>query len=136
MAYRCATCGEIHDSVPDLAFQWPDPYFGVPEPERKERVRATSDVCAIDDEDFFMRGVILIPILGLSEQFGLGVWVSQKRENFQAYLDNFDTPAIGPFFGWLSSTQRIPGCGTWHCRRDRAPALRSAAVSSAAQLTV
>jgi len=55
MAYRCAACGETHDSVPDLGFQWPDPYLGVPEPERKERVRATSDVCAIDEEDFFIR---------------------------------------------------------------------------------
>src|SRR5262249_2624466 len=47
------------------------------------------------------RGVIAIPVRGQSEPFGFGVWVSQKRENFQTYLANFDTPAIGPFFGWL-----------------------------------
>jgi hypothetical protein len=60
-------------------------------------------VCAIDDEHFFIRGVILVPILGGDERLGLGVWVSQKRENFLTYLDNFDTPDIGPFFGWLSN---------------------------------
>lgn len=29
------------------------------------------------------------------------MWVSQKRENFYNYLDNFDSANIGPFFGWL-----------------------------------
>jgi hypothetical protein len=31
------------------------------------------------------------------------VWVSQKSENFDAYLENFDSDQIGPFFGWLSN---------------------------------
>jgi hypothetical protein len=103
VSYQCATCGEIHDDLPDVAFRWPDPYFDVPESERAARTQGTSDTCVIDDEHFFVRGVILVPILGGSDQFGLGVWVSQKRENFQTYLDNFDTPEIGPFFGWLSN---------------------------------
>ena len=103
MSYRCATCRETHDDLPDLAFRWPDPYLDVPESERSTRTKATSDTCAIDDEHFFIRGVILLPILGGSDQLGVGVWVSQKRENFQTYLDNFDTPEIGPFFGWLSN---------------------------------
>jgi len=103
VTYRCAICGETHDDLPDVAFRWPDPYFDVPEPERAARIKATTDTCAIDDEHFFIRGVILVPILGGSDQFGLGVWVSQKRENFQTYLDNFDTSDIGPYFGWLSN---------------------------------
>ena len=47
-----------------------------------------------------------MPIKDSTEQFGIGVWVSQKQENFQSYLDNFDSPDIGPFFGWLCN--RIP----------------------------
>jgi len=27
--------------------------------------------------------------------------VSHKKENFEIYRDHFDTPDIGPFFGWL-----------------------------------
>ena len=103
LAYRCATCGETHNDLPDVGLLWPDPYFDVPEVERSVRVKATSDTCAIDDEHFFIRGVILVPLLGGRDYFGLGVWVSQKRENFQTYMEYFDSPDIGPFFGWLSN---------------------------------
>lgn len=106
MAYRCTTCGKAHDGLPDLGYRWPDPYFGIPESERAQRIRGTTDICSIDDEDFFIRGIILMPIRDSDDAFGLGVWVSQKRENFQAYLQNFDSADIGPFFGWLCN--RIP----------------------------
>lgn len=113
MSYRCATCGETHDDLPDLGFRWPDPYFAIPEAERAVRIWGNSDTCAIDDEDFFIRGVILIPIVESSDHFGLGVWVSQKRENFETYLANFDTPDIGPFFGWLSNSIPFYDPDTW-----------------------
>lgn len=106
MTYRCVTCGDTHEGLPDVGYRFPDSYFDVPEAERENRVRVTSDICAIDDEDFFVRGILLIPIKDGDDHFGIGVWVSQKRENFQTYLENFDTPDIGPFFGWLSN--RIP----------------------------
>ncbi len=106
MAYRCATCGKAHDGLPDLSYRWPDPYFGIPESERGRRIQGSADICSIDDEDFFIRGVILMPIKDSADAFGLGVWVSQKRENFQTYLKDFDSGEIGPFFGWLCN--RIP----------------------------
>jgi hypothetical protein len=113
MPFTCATCGQIHDSLPDLGFRWPDSYFGVPAPERASRIRGDADTCEIDGEEFFIRGVILIPIIGTSEHFGLGVWVSQKRENYQAYRNNFDSPNIGPFFGWLSNNIPFYQPDTW-----------------------
>ena len=75
-------------------------------PKKKEASasKLTSDTCVIDDEDFFIRGVIEIPIHDYPENFGFGVWVSQKRENFENYLANFDSGNIGPFFGWLSTS--------------------------------
>jgi hypothetical protein len=106
MAYQCSICGDTHQGLPDIGFRWPDPYFGVPEEERPRRILATEDTCVIDNEDFFIRGVILIPVLGETSEFGLGVWVSQSQENFETYINNFDSPDIGPFFGWLSN--RIP----------------------------
>jgi len=79
MTYRCATCGNSHEGLPDMGFRWPEPCFGVPEAERDSRIKATSDTCSIDDEAFFIRGIILIPIKGRDDHFGLGVWVSQSR---------------------------------------------------------
>ena len=113
MTYTCATCGKTHEGLPDVAFRWPDSYFGVPESERAARIKGTTDTCSIDDEDFFIRGIILIPVHGQPESLGLGVWVSQKRENFQTYLDNFDSAEIGPFFGWLSNRITFYQPDTW-----------------------
>jgi hypothetical protein len=103
MTYRCHTCGEVHDDLPDMGIDYPDYYFGVPEEERDRRVKLTGDTCIIDDEEFFIRGLIEIPIRDYSRTFGFGVWVSQKKENFYTYLENFDSDQIGPFFGWLSN---------------------------------
>ena len=101
MADRCSTCGDTHDDLPHIGMQYPDQYFGVPEEERERRVELSSDTCVIDGEDFFIRGVIEISVHDYPQIFGFGVWVSQKRENFGTYLENFDSDQIGPFFGWL-----------------------------------
>lgn len=104
MSYKCHTCDEIHDGLPDIGADYPDPYYDIPEDEREKRVFITSDLCGIDDEHFFIRGVIQIHVHHQDEDFGLGVWVSQKKENFQTYVDNFESDQIGPFFGWLSTS--------------------------------
>jgi hypothetical protein len=104
MIIECSTCDEIHEGLPDIGADYPDPYFDVPEEERNGRVFVTSDLCSIDDEHFFIRGVISIHVHDQDNDFGFGVWVSQKKENFQTYVDNFESADIGPFFGWLSTT--------------------------------
>ena len=104
MSYRCHTCGELHTDLPHVGLDKPDYYWTVPEGERAARTEVTSDTCIIDDQDFFVRGVIEIPVHDYSEVFGFGAWVSLKRENFHSYLKNFDSSDIGPFFGWLSTS--------------------------------
>lgn len=101
MSYRCATCGEVHADLPDIVADKPDQWWGVAEEEREQRIQLTSDTCEIDEEHFFIRGVINIPVHNYPEPFGFGVWVSQKRENFLTYVENPESSEIGPFFGWL-----------------------------------
>ena len=113
MTYQCAECGETHDELPDIGYEWPDTYFGIPENEREARIVGNSDNCAVDDEHFFIRGVLLIPVHGQDEQFGLGLWISQSRESFDSYLENNDTDQIGPFFGWLSNSVPFYEQDTW-----------------------
>ncbi len=101
MSYQCQVCGAEHDALPEIGAERPDQWFGIPPHERARRVRWNPDTCVIDDTDFFIRGVIRIPLKDQDQDWGLGVWVSQKRENFQTYLDNHRSDTIGPFFGWL-----------------------------------
>jgi len=73
----------------------------LPRRSADRRVELTSDTCIIDGESFFIRSVIAVPVHDYARPFGFGVWVSQKRENFEAYVAAYDSAAIGPFFGWL-----------------------------------
>ena len=103
MTYKCSTCGEIHDDLPDIGDDKPYYWYTIPEEVRETRADFTEDTCIIDNEDYFIRGVISIPIHDYNHDFGFGVWVSQKKENFYTYVNNSESYQIGPFFGWLST---------------------------------
>lgn len=65
-----------------------------------------SDTCVVDQEHFFVRGCLDIPVHGESDAFSWGVWVSLSRDSFAQFKACYDTPSrshIGPFFGWLSA---------------------------------
>ena len=98
--------------MPDITFDQPGYLNSIPEKERKTRVRIDADLCVVDKEHYFIRAVLLIPITDTSEHLGFGVWVTQKKENFKTYLDNYDTNEIGPFFGWLSNEFSYGGVPT------------------------
>lgn len=109
MTYKCACCGEVHDELPDLSFDRPSYASDVPDSEFDKRVKLNEDLCVVDREFYFIRGVIQIPIRCSEQYLGFGVWVSLKKENFETYLNNYDTPDIGPFFGWLSNEFKFGG---------------------------
>jgi hypothetical protein len=114
MNYVCTLCGQIHEGLPDVAFE--RPAYNIPEDEREKRVHLSADFCVVDDEDYFIRGIIEIPIHGQDENFGIGAWVSQKQENYETYKEHFDTSEIGPFFGWLSNDFIFEGARTLHLK--------------------
>jgi hypothetical protein len=91
-------------------------WYGMSEEERATRLKLTSDTCIFDDESYLIRGVLEIPLTDEPEVFGFGVWVSQKKENFEKYLANFESAEIGPFFGWLCTSIRYYEGGTLHLK--------------------
>jgi hypothetical protein len=110
MTFTCRCCGQVHDGLADLVFAAPAFYYTVPESERERRCTLTADMCSIDDEDFFIRGCLEIPIKGSSQKFSWGVWCSVSRTNFAKYQEVFEDEHqsnVGPFFGWFSV--RLPG---------------------------
>jgi hypothetical protein len=99
--YTCATCGQEHGDLPHIGsaapFQWADVLANDP------NSLLTEDLCIIEGRDFFVHGVIEIPVHDYEHEFGWGVWVSHKKENFEIYRKHSDSADIGPFFGWLST---------------------------------
>jgi hypothetical protein len=77
------------------------------EQEHNPKSLLTEDLCIINNTDFFIRGVIEIPVHDYKHEFGWGVWITHKRENFEIYRTNPDTSSIGPFFGWLSNQLNV-----------------------------
>jgi hypothetical protein len=112
-AYRCPCCGEEYAAIP-LCFGGggPDFLYSIPSDEYQARVRLETSLCVIDNEHFFHRGRITIPILGHPEDLVFNVWTTIKAENFQLRIDNWRNPeraATGPYFGWLQTL--VPSYG-------------------------
>ena len=106
--FRCGECGELHRGSPSFSYAKPPHYFAVPEAERAARIQITTDTCAIDNDTYFIRGLLEVPICGVDEPFAWGLWVSQSQKSFQRYVETFDEDQSGDgSFGWLAVT--MPG---------------------------
>jgi hypothetical protein len=120
LTFKCACCGRVVTGLPDLAYDAPYHYQCLSDEERSSRAKLNSDFCVIDDRDWFIRGVCMVPIRGTDELFGWGVWVSLSAENFARYKRSFRDPAqskLGGFFGWFCN--RLPLYpDTLHLRTD------------------
>ena len=116
MSYVCSCCGETHEGLPDIAFDRPAYAQDVPRAEQATRVELGTDLCVVDKQHYFIRGLIEIPSVDSPERLGIGVWVSQKKENYETYASGFDSADIGPFFGWLSNDFLFEGKPALHLK--------------------
>jgi len=94
---------------PPLAwhFDAPDPRSSIPAAERNRRGELSSDQCVIDNQHFFVRGLVEIPILDGDGPFAWGVWVSLSRANFERATALWHDPnrANEPaYFGWFCNS--------------------------------
>lgn len=104
--FKCSTCDEIHEGMPTFGARAPLSYYEVPEEERESRCDLGSDHCVIDRQFFFVRGCLEIPVIGESEPFSWGVWVSLSEASFRDWVECYESDKrsqIGPFFGWLNA---------------------------------
>jgi hypothetical protein len=106
--YFCATCGQFHSGLSiSYAADSPDSYAWLKESEREERAALGSDQCIIDEEKYFLRGLIELPIIGFKDVFLWGVWASIWKEDFDEISDHWETTGreglIGPYKGRLNN---------------------------------
>lgn len=80
----------------------------------REQDLLTEDLCRWTDDEgkpnFFIRGLITIPVLDADDAFRYGVWSSLSETSFRRVVELWDDPARveeEPYFGWLSNS--LPG---------------------------
>jgi hypothetical protein len=106
-SYKCSCCGQVYDEMP-LCFgaEFPDYYFSVPPEERETRVELAESLCIIDNEHFFHRGRLTIPIRDHSADLIFNVWTTISEDNFSLRNEIWDNPERinqEPYFGWLQT---------------------------------
>lgn len=112
--YTCSCCGQEYDEIP-LCFgsNFPEYYYSIPIDEREKRIELTESLCVVDEEHFFHRCRLIIPIVDHAENLIWNVWVSISKENFIKRNDLWTNPDRinePPYFGWLQT--EIPTYGT------------------------
>lgn len=104
LEYRCRSCGELHVGLPAWHFATPIQVLGIPPEERRARVELTQDDCVIDGKEFYLKGLLHVPVHGSDEPLTWGVWLSVSHESYSQFSELFgDTgrKAGESFFGWL-----------------------------------
>ena len=111
-SWRCGSCQDTHFGLFDLGCAKPDFWLDseLPLPNSaiaESRHCLTEDFCILDNEHYFVRCVLRLPLIGSpGEYFGFGVWSTLSRKNFDRYLETFDSglqEGLGPWFGWFSN---------------------------------
>ncbi|MBX2802541.1 MAG: DUF2199 domain-containing protein [Myxococcales bacterium] len=119
MRWQCALCGEAHDELPTV-FGAEAPWrLLVPEAEFAQRVKLDDSVCVVDDEHFFMRGQIHLPIHAHDEPFIWSVWCSVSTDSFHRMIRTWDDPdrvKEPPVFGWLHTSLPLYEPDTLHLK--------------------
>jgi hypothetical protein len=109
--WTCSCCGKTYSGLPlDYDVVFPDYYIGwrreLSQEEINRRSVVNSDICVVDNEFYFVRGVIELPVLGFREDsFRWGAWVSLSEKSFKEVMDlsDVDPAGHGPYFGWLNT---------------------------------
>lgn len=106
--YICKTCGQRHEGMPTVyGPNAPALLDTIPISERALRVEINDDLCVIDDQYYFIRGRLEIPIHNSNEHFCWLVWVSLSEYNFARtcqFWEQEGREKESPYFGWLQSS--------------------------------
>jgi len=83
MSWICSTCNKTHEDVPlSFAADFPDNDANLSADAREMRCLISSDQCVIDEEQYYVRGCLAIPIQVTDEIFLWGVWALLYPEDF------------------------------------------------------
>lgn len=90
--------------LPPRHFATPIQVLGIPREERHARVTLTEDDCVIDGREFYLKGLLDIPVRGSEERITWGVWLSMSEESYSRFTELFSDSrrsAGEEFFDWI-----------------------------------
>jgi hypothetical protein len=91
LVWTCKCCGTQFSTLPfAYAFNEPDRWRAIPDPERERRGHLNSDTCVIDGKEFYVRTRLIIPLIDAKEPFIWGVWISIAKRNFDRITELWD----------------------------------------------
>ena len=106
-SYLCNICGERHDGAP---LSWgpdaPDMWVDLPSTGREKRGEVGTDQAMIDEEHFFIRGRLEIPVVDTGDQFAWLVWVEVKVDDLFHMSERWtmeDRETTSPYEGRLAN---------------------------------
>lgn len=111
-SFKCAACGKVHKGLPlSFAAECPDMYATMSRDERDARCVRGSDQYIIDQQWFFVRACLEIPITGSTNPFLWGLWVSVREDVFDEIADCWELKgrekSHGPFKGRLANSLAV-----------------------------
>jgi hypothetical protein len=105
------SCGETLEGPPfSWHFEAPSVWSLLSSTERQCTSELSSDQCVIEGRQFFIRGLVEIPVVDGNGPFAWGVWVSLSKANFDRANELWNDPQRvnePSYFGWLSNS--LPG---------------------------
>lgn len=108
--YICSTCGKEHEGLPtDWGFKLPDEVHALSYIEKYTRAKYNADLCTLDEQRHFIRGVLPIPLVDQDDSFGWGIWVEVSRSIHDAYVKAFNSDAPEPTLCEGVLVNAIPG---------------------------
>ena len=113
MGFVCSVCGEFHaERMLDIRLSLPDPIFALDDEERRARAWLADDFAVLDEDRFFVRGLLELPILELGSRFGYGTWVEVGGDEFRQLLEHWQDPdQFAPVKGTVAN-ELAPYVGT------------------------
>jgi hypothetical protein len=111
-SYVCSHCGKHHPGIPlSFAANFPDPYASLKKEERETRAIIGTDQCVIDQEQFYIRGCIELPIRETDSVFLWGVWARVHEKDYDEIsahsLYEGRENKIGPYKGKFANSLSI-----------------------------
>jgi hypothetical protein len=110
--FICSVCGQPHEGADAWGYNQPQYWAQLTEAERREG-RINDDLCATDDQFFFVRAVLTLPLIdGPQKEFDMAVWGTLSSYDFKRYIESFggSQAALGPMSSYLATNiGQFPG---------------------------